>query len=100
MYGDPNIGKVKSAKGKFHAYLSITLDYTTNGEVKMYIRKYVKNTIEQFPTNTKESKAVTISETEKWNYFIQQWLEVFLMQKSKNTHTNIAVLFNRVKHPN
>ena len=27
MYGDQNTGKVKSARGKSHEYLSMTLDY-------------------------------------------------------------------------
>ena len=42
MYGFPNIGKVKSVRQKVYEYLSITLDYTTNGEVKSDRQKYVK----------------------------------------------------------
>ena len=42
MYGDPNIVKVKSVRGKIHEYYSITLDYTTKGEVKIGTQNYVK----------------------------------------------------------
>ena len=51
MYGDPNIEKVKSVRGKFHEYMSMTLYYTTKGEVKIDTRKYVKNMIDEFPKN-------------------------------------------------
>ena len=42
MYGDPNIGMVKLVREKVHKYLFMTLDYTTKGEVKIDMRKYVK----------------------------------------------------------
>ena len=35
MYGDPNIGKIKSVIGKVHEYFFMTLDYTTKVEVKI-----------------------------------------------------------------
>ena len=35
MYVDPNIGNVKSVRGKVHEYFSKTLDYTTKGEVNI-----------------------------------------------------------------
>ena len=38
MYGDPNIGNVKSVRGKVHEYFSMTLDYTTKGEVRTDIK--------------------------------------------------------------
>ena len=46
MYGDSNIGKIKSVRGKVHEYFPITLDYTTKVEVKTDMRKYVKNVID------------------------------------------------------
>ena len=49
MYEDPNIGKVKSVRGKFHEYLSTPLDYTTKGEVKIDMQNYVKKMINGFP---------------------------------------------------
>ena len=53
MYGYPNIGKVKLVRLKVHECLSMTLDYTTKGEVKIDMQKYVKNTIDEFPINIK-----------------------------------------------
>ena len=48
MYGDLDIGNVKSVRGKFHEYLSMTLDYTTKGEVKAYMQKNVKTRFMNF----------------------------------------------------
>ena len=31
MYGDPNIGKVKSVRVKVHEYFPMTLDHNTKG---------------------------------------------------------------------
>ena len=42
MYGDPIIIKVKSVRGKLHEYFPMTLNYTTKGEVKFDMLKYVK----------------------------------------------------------
>ena len=39
MYGDPHIGRNKSVRVEFNGYLSMTLDYTTKGEVKIDIPK-------------------------------------------------------------
>ena len=46
MYGDSNIGKIKSVRGKFHESLERTSSYTTKVEVKTDMRKYVKNVID------------------------------------------------------
>ena len=46
MYVYPNIGKVKSVRGKVYENISMTLDYTIKGEVKIDMRKYVKNMID------------------------------------------------------
>ena len=51
MYGDPNIGKVKSVRGKFHEYLFMILYYTTKVEVKIDMQKYVENMIDEFTIN-------------------------------------------------
>ena len=59
MYIYPRVGKVKLVRGKFHEYFSVPLDYTTKGEVKIDMRKYVKNMIDEFPINIEKSQAVT-----------------------------------------
>ena len=63
MYGDPNIGKVKSVRVKVHEYFSMTLDYSTKGEVKIDMRKYVKHIIDEFPIRIKKPQAVEIPAT-------------------------------------
>ena len=55
MYGDPNIGRVKSVIVKVHEYLYMALEYTTIGEVNIDMRKYMKNTIDEFPVKIKNS---------------------------------------------
>ena len=64
MYRHQNIGKVKSVRGKVHEYLSMTLYYTTKGEVNIYMRKYVKNIIDEFPIYTNKAQVVTSPSTE------------------------------------
>ena len=63
MYGDPNFGKVKSLRGKIHEYLFVTLYYTTKVEVKIDMRKYVKNIIDEFTINIEKYQAVASPET-------------------------------------
>ena len=56
MYGDPDILKFMSVRVKVHEYLRNTLDYSTRGEVKMDIRKYVKYMIGEFPVKVKNPR--------------------------------------------
>ena len=53
MHGDSKIRKVRSTRGKLYAYLSITLDYTTKGEVNIDMQKYIKKTTDEFTINIK-----------------------------------------------
>ena len=64
MYGDLDIGNVKSVRGKVHEYLSMTLDYTTKREENMDMRNYVKNMIDEFPVKNQKFQAVTIPATD------------------------------------
>ena len=50
--------KVDPVGVKVHEYFPITLDYTTRGEVKMDMRKYMRNIIDEFPVNINKSQAV------------------------------------------
>ena len=54
MYGDTNIGNVKSVRGKVHEYFFMTLDYTTKVEVKIDMRKYAENMMDEFTINIKK----------------------------------------------
>ena len=42
MYGYPDIGDIKSLRRKVHEYFSVTLYYTTKGEVEIDMQKPVK----------------------------------------------------------
>ena len=62
IFGDPDIGKVKSVSGKVCESLSVPWDYTTKGEVKIDMRNYVKNMIDEFTMNIEKYQAVTSPE--------------------------------------
>ena len=116
MYGDPNIGKVKSVRGKFHEYLSMSLYYTTKVEVKIDMQKYVENMIDEFTINIEKYQAETSPETKKLfkadriNLLKKNQAGLFhttvargllLCKKSRPCiQTTIAVLCTRVKPPN
>ena len=42
---------VTATCGKKHVYLGMLLDYSTEGEVKIDMRDYVKEMLEEFPKN-------------------------------------------------
>ena len=50
---------------KVHEYFTVTLYYTTRGEVNIDMRKYVINVIDGFPENIDKYQAVTSRETDK-----------------------------------
>ena len=41
--------KVKVSRGKIHDYLGIQIDYTTLGEVKINMTRYIEKMIQEFP---------------------------------------------------
>ena len=47
-YEDPSIKVIKPSRGKVHDYLGITLDYSTPGKVRIYMKDYVKGIIKEF----------------------------------------------------
>ena len=103
MYGDPHIGKVKSVIGKFHKYPPINLDYTKKGEVKIYMRNYVENMIDEFPINIERSQAVASPSTK--NIFKVDRSNTLNKSKVGLFHTTVArylFLFKRARqdiHP-
>jgi hypothetical protein len=48
-YEDPEITKLKPSRGKVHDYLGITLDYSTEGKVKISMPDYIEKMLEEFP---------------------------------------------------
>ena len=49
MYEEEEIGKIKVSCGKIHDYLGMTLDFSSEGEVKIKMVDYVKKMVEAFP---------------------------------------------------
>ena len=58
-YEDPEIGLVKISHGRVHNFLGMTLDFTSDGEVKIDMREYVSKMIDAFPE--KEDKKASPS---------------------------------------
>ena len=48
LYGDDTIGRVTATRGKVHDYLGMILDYSTDGELVVDMKYYVKNMIKDF----------------------------------------------------
>ena len=57
-YGNKDIGHVTTVRGKKHDYLAMNLDYSEEGKLKVDMKYYIDNMIEEFPYEVKEqSKA-------------------------------------------
>ena len=99
MYEYPSIWKVVSVRRKVYEYLSMTSDYTTVWEVKIDMRKYVKNMIDDFFINIDKSQAVV----RPWTIVVRLFHTtvargLFLCKISRpDIHTTISVLWNIVK---
>ena len=48
-YEDSKITKLKPSRGKVHDYLGITLDYSSKGKVKIYMKDYIEKMLQEFP---------------------------------------------------
>ena len=55
-YGDDDIGHVTTVRGKVHDYLAMILDYSEQGKLKVDMKYYIENMIEEFPFEIKEEK--------------------------------------------
>ena len=62
----------------------MNLDYTTRGEIKLDMRKYVKNMIDKFPVSIDKSQEVTSPATDN----------LFKVYGSNPMNNNIAELFH------
>ena len=114
-YGDSTIGQVKTACSKYHDYLSMNLDYSTLGKVKVNMVDHTKNVIEDFsedlsgirancPWNkhlfkvNKESKKLSKDKAEEFHTFVAKGL--FLTKQAiPDVMPAITFLTTRVKEP-
>ena len=54
MYGNKDIGHVTAVRGKVHDYLAMNLDYSTKDKLKVDMKYYITNMLEEFPFKVKK----------------------------------------------
>lgn len=114
MYEEEEIGKIKVSRGKIHDYLGMTLDFSSEGEVKIKMVDYVKKMVEAFPEESEliattpaalhlfevrdDVKVLKESEAVIFHNIVAKGL--FLCKRARpDIHTSIAFLTTRVKQP-
>jgi len=114
MYGKH--GKVKVHRGKVHDYLGMNLDFSEKGKVKIDMKSYVKDMIEEYPVQLSETDVAKTPATvdllevgeeppldkvkkESFHTIVAKGL--FLSKRARpDIQPTIAVLCTRVKAPN
>ena len=56
MYGNGDIGHVTTVRGKKHDYLAMNLDYSQTEKLKVSMKYYIDDMIEEFPYEIKGQK--------------------------------------------
>ena len=107
-------GKMQVSRGKIHNYLGMVLDYSSSGEVKVNIIKYIKDTIEGFIELISGGAATPAAShlfevNEDGVKLVEQLAQVlhtttakllFLWKRAQpDIQVPIAFLTTRVKHP-
>ena len=113
MYGNPSVARVKATRGKTHEYLATKLDYTTDGKVKVDMKDYINNMIEEFPEElpnttcpwnesllkTKEND-IKLPKVKKEMFHTFVAKSLFLSKRARpDIQRAIAYLSTRVKDP-
>jgi hypothetical protein len=62
IYGSDKVGHVKVVRGKVHDYLAMILDYSTPGALKLDMKYYIRNMVEEFPYAIKAIKTTPWTE--------------------------------------
>jgi hypothetical protein len=62
IYGSDKVGHVKVVQGKIHDYLAMILDFSTPGALKLDMKYYIRNMIEEFPYKIKSIKTTPWTE--------------------------------------
>ena len=112
-YGSDGVNKVKVHKGKLHDYLAMNMDYSVKGEVRIEMKKYVKDMIKDFPENITKgasnpasdklfhvhnSPALDDERTQHFHHFVARGL--FVAKRARpDIQPAIAFLCTRVKAP-
>ena len=115
MYASDNIGQVKVVRGKKHDYLAMILDYSEDGKLKVDMKYYIEDMLNQFPEEIKSTKSVPWSDKlfnvtttspalnnkmrETFHTFVMK--AMFLCKRGRpDINPAIAFLASRVKKPN
>jgi hypothetical protein len=80
------LAEVTATRGKIHQYLGMTLDYSTPGELKVDMRDYVEDMIEDFPVKLKGTAKTPASD----NLFQVEKAERLSPMKAEAFHTHVA----------
>jgi hypothetical protein len=56
MYGDRKLAPIKATQGKIHDFLAMKLDFTTEEKLKVEMTDYIKNMINDFPSDLMKCK--------------------------------------------
>ena len=114
LYGDDEIGRVKAVRGKKHDHLGMILDYSEKGKVKIDMRYYVKNMINQFnhqltkkynsPASEKlfkiNPKSPKLDKDKAEHFHTTVARGLFVAKRARpDIQTTIAYLCTRVKQP-
>ena len=117
-YEDSKITKLKPSRGKVHDYLGITLDYTTKGKVRIYMKQYIEKMLQEFPYMdqvsgikkvatpaaeylfTVNTKAEKLEESLKEDFHTTVAKGLFLCKRARpDLQPTIPFLCTRVKDP-
>ena len=114
VYG--NYGKVKAVRGKVHEFLGMTFDFREKGKVKIDMKDYVSNMVDDFPLKFKPDdieatpaaddlfsagKGPLLDKNQKEQFHTTVAKGLFVCKRARpDIHETIAVLCTRTQKPN
>jgi hypothetical protein len=117
-YEDASITVLKPSRGKIHDYLGMTIDYSEDGKVKIYMKEYIRNMLAEFKgkpevDNLKKvttpaashlfnvnPKGVKLSDTWKDEFHTTVAKALFLCKRTRpDIQPTVPFLCTRVKEP-
>ena len=110
-YADDGIAEVKATFGKVHDYLGMTLDFTTDGVMKVDMRDYIDGMIREFSEDVKTERTCPWTEklftardldqkkAEEFHTFVAKGL-LLCKRGRPDIQPAISFLSTRVRNPN
>ena len=118
VYEDASITVLKPSRGKVHDYLGMTIDYSEDGKVKIYMKDYIRNMLSEFRGKpevdsmkkvstpaashlfTVNTKGVKLSDTWKDEFHTTVAKALFLCKRTRpDIQPTVPFLCTRVKEP-